>query len=178
MVKRAAAAAAMIGFSLLAPAQAQTPSVPTDACVSAEHRAFDFWAGEWDAYRTGTDTLAGRSTIALEDHGCVLTEHWRSAGVPYSGRSLNMFDARDGRWHQVWMDSTGDITRFSGGLNAQGEMVLVAEADVGPGAEQPHWRRMTFTRNPDGSVRQHGEASPDGSAWTTSYDFTYRRRGG
>jgi hypothetical protein len=146
-----------------------------DACASAAHRAFDFWIGEWDAYRPGGDQPVGRSTIAVEDHGCVITEHWRSLGVPYSGRSLNSFDALAGKWFQYWMDSTGDITRFEGGLNDAGQMVLTAVGDVAPGQIEPHWRRMTFTPNPDGSVRQHGEASPDGETWTTTYDFTYRR---
>jgi len=35
--------------------------------------------------------------------------------------------------------------------------------------------RMTYTRNADGSVRQHGEVSYDqGVGWATSFDFTYR----
>jgi hypothetical protein len=35
---------------------------------------------------------------------------------------------------------------------------------------------MTFTKNPDGTVLQHGEQSADGQTWTTSYAFIYRRR--
>jgi hypothetical protein len=36
--------------------------------------------------------------------------------------------------------------------------------------------RMTYSPNPDGSVRQHGETSDDGGhTWTPDYDFTYRR---
>ena len=36
--------------------------------------------------------------------------------------------------------------------------------------------RMTYTPNPDGSVRQAGEQSTDGGkSWTPSFDFTYRR---
>jgi len=182
MVKPIAAAAAALALTCAAYAQdgaapqPAPPAVPTDACADANHHAFDFWVGEWDAYRTGTDQAAGRSTIASEDLGCVVTEHWRSLNAPYSGRSLNMYDAIAGKWFQYWMDSTGDITRFEGGLNESGQMVLVAANDVGPGQAEPQYNRMTFTPNSDGSVRQHGETSPDGETWTTSYDFTYRRR--
>jgi hypothetical protein len=37
-------------------------------------------------------------------------------------------------------------------------------------------QRITWTPNPDGSVRQHWEASTDaGKTWTTSFDGLYRR---
>ena len=35
--------------------------------------------------------------------------------------------------------------------------------------------RMIFTPNPDKSVRQYSDASPDdGATWTERYDYTYR----
>ncbi|MBI1185749.1 MAG: hypothetical protein GC206_00140 [Alphaproteobacteria bacterium] len=183
MVKTIAAAAAAFALALAGAAAAQdgaqppaAPQVPTDACASAAHHGFDFWIGEWDVRRTGADAVSGASSIGSEDQGCVITEHFRSLTAPYSGRSLNMFDAAAGKWFQYWMDSTGDITRFEGGLNEAGQMVLVAANDVGPGQPEPQFQRMTFTPNPDGSVRQHGESSPDGETWTTTYDLTYRRR--
>jgi len=163
---------ALAALVLAAPALAQTPA-PT--CEAPEHRAFDFWLGQWDVYVTGGDQLAGRSTIASEDRGCVITERWESARAPFSGRSLNIYDRAERQWVQVWMDSQGDITRFAGGATPGG-MILTAPNDVSPGMPAPHFTRMTFTRNADGTVRQHGEASPDGEAWTTTYDFTYRPR--
>ncbi|MES1201421.1 MAG: hypothetical protein ABUS57_08220 [Pseudomonadota bacterium] len=156
---------------LATPCHAQ--ATPPD-CSAAQHRAFDFWLGEWDAYVTGTDNLAGHSTIASEDSGCVITEHWRSVGQPYTGRSLNLYDRATGHWRQNWADSTGDVTDFVGDPTADG-MQLTAPNDVSPGLPTPHFTRMTFTRNADGSVRQLGESSADGHAWTTRYDFTYRR---
>mgnify|MGYP000436254006 CR=1 FL=1 len=173
MVKPIVAAAFAFIACLAAPdARAQT-SPP--ACAAPAHRAFDFWIGEWDAYVSGTENLAGRSTIASTDAGCVITEHWRSRRAAYSGRSLNTFDRPSGKWVQVWMDSAGDLTRFVGGAPNEGQMVLVAENDVSPSDPTPKWRRMTFTRNEDGSVRQHGESSPDrGATWRSDYDFTYR----
>jgi hypothetical protein len=35
--------------------------------------------------------------------------------------------------------------------------------------------RMSYSKNPDGSVRQFGEQSTDeGKTWKPSFDFTYR----
>ncbi len=165
---------ALAALALAAPAFAQTPPRPP-TCEASEHRAFDFWIGEWDVFVTGGEQLAGRSTIASEDRGCVITEHYESTRAPFTGRSLNMYDRAERQWVQVWMDSQGDITRFAGAATPTG-MQLTAPNDVSPSAQTPHFTRMTFTRNADGTVRQHGEASPDGEAWTTTYDFTYRPR--
>jgi hypothetical protein len=42
----------------------------------------------------------------------------------------------------------------------------------GPAAHQ----RMTFTPNPDGSVRQLIEMSEDGSNWNVGFDGVYRKK--
>jgi len=171
---------AAVAALLMAPcAQAQTqapPALPT--CAAPEFRAFDFWIGEWNAYVTGTDQLAGRSSITSEDQGCVITEHWVSEGQPaYSGRSLNIYDRTTRQWHQFWVDSTGEVTRFVGGPY-EGGMRLTDPANLtARNPTAPVQTRMTFTPNADGSVRQFGEVSTDGGAtWAARYDFTYRRR--
>jgi hypothetical protein len=158
-------------------AQSAPPSPPPYRCDSADHRAFDFWIGRWDVYVTGTHNLAGRSIIERADAGCVITEQWTgAAGAPFSGRSLNAYEATTGKWVQFWMDSGGEVTRYEGGP-VGGAMVLTAPDETRPGRPGKAHLRMTFTANADGSVRQHGESSADGGgAWSTSYDFTYRRR--
>jgi hypothetical protein len=158
-------------------AQAQTPP-PAPTCDAPQYRAFDFWIGEWDAYVTGTENLAGRSTIASEDGGCVVTEYWRSQdGSGYTGRSINIYDRQTGHWEQHWVDSTGEATHFVGGPIEGGAMRITDPANQRTGINngQPFQVRMTFTPNPDGSVRQHGETSGDGATWTSRYDYTYRR---
>ncbi|KAF0179917.1 MAG: hypothetical protein IV086_13590 [Hyphomonadaceae bacterium] len=191
MVKAIVAAvlaiAALQSMSDVAAAQATTtqspappPSPPAASppvgCSGAAHRAFDFWIGEWDAYATGTETLAGKSVIEARDAGCIITEQWTSMRSPYSGRSLNLFDATTGRWLQFWADSQGEITRYEGAPTGDG-MVLVAPDEATPGQAGRTSLRMTFTRNPDGTVRQVGETSGDGGkTWAPNYDFTYRPR--
>lgn len=182
MVKPIVAAASAFVACFFAPdATAQTTSPappPPSACAAAAHRAFDFWIGSWDAYVTGTETLAGRSIVASTDAGCVITEQWTSVRAPYTGRSLNLYDATSGRWLQFWTDSQGEITRFVGDATATG-MQLLAIDETAPGRSGLQTLRMTFTRNRDGSVRQFGETTGDGGkTWAASYDFTYRKRSG
>jgi hypothetical protein len=162
----------------VASAQVTPPAAPAYACTGSEHRAFDFWVGSWEAYVTGTNTIAGTNRVERRDGGCVIAERWSSQGAPYSGSSLSMYDPTASRWIQVWMDSGGEVTRFEGGPTPTG-MMLTAPDETKPGRPGRATLRMTFTRNPDGSVRQLGETSPDrGVSWSTSYDFTYRLKPG
>jgi hypothetical protein len=165
--------AAFVVPTACAHAQQTPPQMPT--CEAPEHRAFDFWVGEWDAYVAGTENLAGRSSIRSENAGCVITEHWTSARGPYTGQSINIYDRVTGQWNQFYSDSTGEVTRFVGNPE-NGSMRLVDPANISAGRDGPRQTRMTFTPNVDGTVRQHGETSADGVTWTTDYDFIYRRR--
>ncbi|MGH7480699.1 MAG: phosphoglycerate mutase family protein, partial [Longimicrobiales bacterium] len=66
------------------PAVAQAAGVPADSapsrtCVSAAHRAFDFWLGRWTV-RTPDDRIAGRSRITRVSDGCAVLEEWSGAG--------------------------------------------------------------------------------------------------
>lgn len=157
----------MLAMLLMAPASAvaQAPAPPLPKCDAPEHRQFDFWLGEWEAFDPA-GKLAGRSLIEPVYEGCGVRENWKSARV--SGGSLNMWDRTDKVWKQNWIDSTGGRLDFAGGWNGAA-IVLTAK---GSG----DWSRMTFTPSADGTVRQHGESSKDqGATWTTDYDFTYRR---
>ena len=150
---------------LTPPAAAQTPA---PKCVSAEYRQFDFWIGEWDV----TDQSTGKTTAAnkvTSDHdGCVIREDYVNG--PYTGASMSFYFNSTGRWHQVWIDNQGAPLFIAGGLQ-DGKMVLTSEANIKP------VQRITWTPNPDGTVRQHWQTSADGKEWTTAFDGLYRKRG-
>ncbi len=167
--------AAVATFAIAAPAFAQQQQTPN--CEAAEFHAFDFWVGEWDAFRADNNAPAGRSTVTSEDAGCVITEHWTSLGQPYSGRSLNIYDRGSQKWEQFWVDSMGNRVHFVGGPTPTGMQITTA-SPVAVSPTQQAYSRMTFINNPDGTVLQHGETSADGQTWTTSYAFIYRRRAG
>jgi len=166
------AVAAALAFATPAFAQ-QQQQLPN--CAAPEFHAFDFWVGEWDAFRADNNAPAGRSTIASEDAGCVITEHWTSLNTPYSGRSLNIYDRGSQKWEQFWVDSTGNRVHFIGGPTENGMRIATAD-QVFVSPTQRAYSRITFTNNPDGTVLQHGENSADGQTWATSYAFIYRRR--
>lgn len=164
---------AALALAFAAPASAQPQQLPN--CAAAEFHAFDFWIGEWDAFRADTNAPAGRSSIRSEDAGCVITEHWTSLNTPYSGQSLNIYDRSSQKWEQFWVDSTGNRVHFIGSPTENGMRIATAE-QVFVSPTQRAFSRITYTNNPDGTVLQHGETSADGQTWTTSYAFIYRRR--
>ncbi|MFL6466740.1 MAG: hypothetical protein ACJ72Z_02140, partial [Pyrinomonadaceae bacterium] len=83
------------------------------------------------------------------------------------------FDSTDGKWHQTWVDDKGTLAFYVGGM-ANGKMVLDNERVVNG---KKTIGRMTFSKLPNGDVRQHGESSTDdGKSWTTTFDFTYVRK--
>lgn len=165
----------LIALGLAALIQSAAPP-PVD-CTDADHRAFDFWVGDWDVSATGTDTVVAHSVISVAAGGCAIEENYHQTVGPggvatdYRGASFSVFDTLSGGvWRQFYVDSGGNVTVFEGGLN-DGGMVLDAAGRGGA------LQRMTVTPQADGSVRQHGESSTDGGAtWSPGYDFTYRRR--
>ena len=91
------------------------------------------------------------------------------------GGSLNAYRPEQKVWKQIWTDSGNSWGVFEGKFE-NGAMVLSGwwEGVNGPGTKA--FTRTTWTRNPDGSVRQFGEArSDDGKTWSAAFDFTYKK---
>ena len=148
---------------------AQTP--PTPPPLPPEARQFDFWVGEWEVTNPAGKT-AGHSKIESIAGGAGLLENWTGGGG-YAGKSLNAYNAAKKQWQQYWVGSDGGVLELTGGL-VEGRMVLAAEHEV---KGKPLTERITWTPNPDGSVRQHWEQSADaGKTWTTAFDGLYRKK--
>lgn len=152
-----------------------TPRVVQSPCTSVEHRQFDFWIGEWDVFATGTKTMVARSKIESLYAGCAIRENW-SPFSQIDGGSLNSYDPQDRKWRQVWVDASNGRAEFEGTFE-NGKMVLTGKWKSQKGnAASTQLSRMTFTSQPNGSVRQFGEASNDaGKTWAPTFDFTYWR---
>lgn len=153
------------------------PQVPAIDCSDADHRALNFWLGDWDV-STRAGVVVATSTISSLADGCAIEENFHQTVGPggvatsYRGASYSVFDAGGGgRWRQFYVDSVGSVTVFEGGI-VDGAMVLIAPG--APGVIQ----RMIVAPQADGSVRQTGATSRNGGeTWSTGgYDFTYRRR--
>ncbi len=167
-----------------APAQSGAGPFTRTSLCRGEPRSddFDYWLGVWDVRPfAAPGAPASWNRITLEQDGCVLQEHWRSAAsgpsAGYTGTSFTTFDRARAVWHQTWVDTTGCVAVMEGGLDGAGDLVLHAVSM--PGDPDTAQRRMTFRRQPDGTVRQIVERSSDGGAtWTTSIDLVYTRRRG
>ncbi len=156
---------------LLAAATAAGAQEPAPApCSTAEHRQFDFWIGEWEV-ETPAGQKAGRNTIPAILGGCALEEQWRGAGGS-TGKSLNMYYARDRRWHQSWVDGNGGRLDLAGGLDDSGRMVLSGEMPGRDGGRELH--EVSWQPLDGGRVRQHWRASRDaGATWQEVFVGVY-----
>jgi hypothetical protein len=159
-----------VGFPLFAAGVVAVSPAPAP-CASAEHRAFDFWIGEWEVSKPD-GTPAGRSRIERIEAGCGILERWTGAGG-ITGTSLNAWDAVAGRWRQWWTGSDGTTLLLEGGLR-DGAMVLEGPAPAGAGTTAAR-NRITWTPATDGSVRQLWEVLGADGAWQTAFDGIYRR---
>lgn len=149
-------------------------SAPKPACTAPEFGQFDFWVGYWDVYPTGKDQVVAHSFIEKLYDGCTIRENWKP-GSRLGGGSLNAYRPEQKVWRQIWTDSGNSWGVFEGKFE-NGAMVLSGwwEGVKGPGTKA--FTRTTWTRNPDGSVRQFGEArGDDGKTWSAAFDFTYKK---
>lgn len=158
---------------LLAAATPQTappPAPPKVDCNDADHRALDFWIGDWDVFAKGSDKPVARSKIE-KIVGCAISETFDQSigrnGKPlaYKGRSISAYVPADKGWRQYYVDSGGTAATLTGGVT-DGAMIFLS-------TNGPVTNRMTL--KPMGSaVSQRGEFSTDnGKTWQPAYDFTY-----
>lgn len=138
--------------------------------ASKEASQFDFWLGDWQVTNP-QGQVAGENHISHDLANCVVRESWTDV-YGGQGTSVNFFDPASGHWHQVWTSDNGTITHYEGEFR-DGAMRFEANG-FGDRDGKTAFRRMTFTPNPDGSVRQLIEDSTDGKSWTPSFDGTYR----
>jgi hypothetical protein len=149
--------------NLAAPAQRPSP------CADGPYREFDFWAGEW-IVKVASGEEAGRNSVKVEQGGCVLIERW-SAADGGTGISLNFYDPVKRVWTQTWV-SPGTVLTMTGGL-VNGEMVLEGPLHY---LQKGRATRLkgTWTRLPDGRIRQHFvESADEGKTWTEWFDGYY-----
>ena len=149
--------------------QAQTNPPPKPPALPPESHQFDFWLGAWDVTTPG-GRAAGTSLVQSIANGGGLLENWEGAGGS-SGKSLNVYNPARKQWQQFWVG--GGVLELVGGV-VDGSMVLSGEHDAGG---KHLLEKITWTPNPDGSVRQHWEQSADGGkTWADAFDGLYRRK--
>ena len=146
---------------------------PNFGCPDPHYDELNFWVGRWSVAGP-KGKHAGDSEIQSLAEGCVIFESWTGAsGV--SGNSINVYDQADGKWHQTWVDATGDQVHFIGSFE-KGKMNLVAD-DVSTPDKKKALIGMTLEPLADGRVRQVGTISADGGkTWEQQYELFYTRK--
>ena len=151
-------------------AQQQKSACP---CCDEEYMQFDFWVGDWVVYAKGK--MAGFNKITKIEDGCIIRENWKSVEIGYTGTSYNFYNKAEKKWNQVWIDNQGVVLELSGEFT-NGKMVLESDIHLDENGNKIV-NRITWSKNEDGTVRQHWEQSSDGGiAFSTSFDGLYRRR--
>ena len=142
-------------------------------CRTGAYRQFDFWVGDWEV-QDPARRVVGRNKVTLEQDGCLIVENWVSGPGGQTGSSFNYYDMRDKKWHQLYIDNSGNAGAFpalSGELK-DGRMVLMTDDKVSPVS------RWTWYVVEPGRVRQMAEQSNDGQkTWQTTWDSFYVRKG-
>jgi hypothetical protein len=140
-------------------------------CANGPYREFDFWAGEW-VVKDASGEEAGRNSVSIEQGGCVLIERWSGADGS-SGISLNFYNPVEKIWTQTWV-SPGTVLTMTGKL-VDGEMVLEGPLHYLQNARVTRLKG-TWTRLPDGRLRQHFvESRDEGKTWNEWFDGYYSR---
>jgi hypothetical protein len=145
---------------------------PRNPCFKPGYGQFDFWRGKWNV-QGPAGLINSTSVITRELDGCVIMEDFIFNGG-FQGRSLNIYDSRDDRWYQSFVDNTTGNYRLVGGLEGA-EMVMNADQPAftpGAGVRQRK-SRVVWTALEDGSVRQTFDESFDGGPVTRTFDGLY-----
>jgi hypothetical protein len=152
--------------------QAQTVNTGC-ACCGDEYRQFDFWVGDWVVYSQAE--MVGFNKINKIEGDCILRENWKSVVSSHTGSSYNFYDKSDKKWKHLWMGSDGVAVVVKG--NFRDNKMIMTGDEYRDEKNNRIVNKITWTANPDGTVRQVWEQSSDGGqAFTVLFDALYRRR--
>lgn len=142
------------------------------ACCTEDHKAFDFWLGNWEVTNTDGST-AGKNTIVKEQDGCILKENWTSATPGYTGASSNYYNLNTKQWEQLWIDNSGNHLKLKG-KRVGNQMILASDEFTRPDGKA-YVNRITWTANEDGTVRQLWEVLQGDKVVSSSFDGLYTK---
>ncbi len=141
-------------------------------CCTENHKAFDFWIGEWTVTNANGGP-AGENIISKIEQGCVLRENWTSANQGYTGTSVNFYNKTTKQWEQLWIDNSGGFLKLKG--NREGDrMILSSEEFEREGKTLKN--RITWFKNEDGTVRQLWEVLEEEKVVSVLFDGLYRKK--
>ena len=142
-------------------------------CATPEHRQFDFWIGDWDAYEVGApgqpEKRVARNHVTSMLEGCALREVYEQTDG-LVGESFSIYDAARKVWHQSWVTNRGQLLVIEGRFE-NGRMTLSGThlAEGHPETLRGIWYLDK------GGVRETAESSTDGGkTWKPAFDIVFR----
>ena len=141
-------------------------------CSSAEHRRFDFWSGDWDAYDVGgADKPVARAHVDIILEGCALREIYEQEdGIV--GQSFTADDASRKLLHQTWVTNRGTLLQIDGVF--QGDAITMQGTRLTAEGRKEIIRGVWKLEG--AGVRETADTSIDGGAtWKPLFDIRFRR---
>lgn len=140
-----------------------------DQQATEKFKEFNFWEGDWKVYKTGTDSIVGKSKIKAILKNMAIRENYKVHKGEYKGTSLNKYNQNKGKWEQFWVDNTGLTLHLEGGLQGNKMVMETAKGSGGSVIDKISWENKS-----DGTVRQIWTQSKDNKqTWKTLFDGTY-----
>ncbi len=151
---------------------------------------FNFWVGEWNVYKYGTDTLVGKSSITSIMDGYALLEQYHAAKSNYQGTSINKYNENTSKWEQYYVDNSG-LTLHLRGTAKEGKMVLensvtrgkkdiknkIVWESLGKKGIRQTWYQMTKASSNDENDDEESEMNDSQKRkWTVIFDGIYKSK--
>ncbi len=161
----------LIILTILYPSLAQSDS--QCLCCTENHKAFDFWVGDWTVYDTSGKIIGTNKVVKLQD-SCVLQENWKASNKSNTGTSYNFFDSSNNTWNQVWISNTGNVLNLKGNLSNDGIMILKSKLVNGPNGN--YYNQITWSKNNKDSVIQRWEIlNESGEPISKAFEGIYKK---
>jgi hypothetical protein len=152
-------------------------AAPPNPCAAQEQHQLDFWVGEWDLTWPGAKSAEvqhGSNSVRRALDGCVVEENFSGGDdLHLRGRSVSVFDTRNGKWKQTWVDNEGGYLDFTGEF-ADGQMILGREVTLPDSSKNR--QRMVFKNISKNEFDWSWESSKDGKNWQVVWPIHYKRR--
>ena len=154
---------------------------PDAVCDTALYHRLDVLLGDWRVVGAGGETV-GKSRVERLHGGCVVQETWEATEDGVTGEGVSYVDPVDNRWRQIWIDSTGAVSRLTQWAGASGDTSDGALHFAGI-ATRPDGAmiraRMSVWPLGDGTLHEVIEHSLDGGVtWEAVFDVTYEPAAG
>jgi hypothetical protein len=134
------------------------------------NRLLDFAEGTWTVSAAGGGGALATSTFVSELSGCLLVEHFETLGPhPLRAVAYNYFDARDGLFHRIWVDSEGERVEQAGSFD--GSALVLTGTEHVYGAEM--LLRTTIAPVDGGFVLHSQVSDDDGATWRDALALRY-----